>query len=547
MPTAAENDSVKRAIRDFLACFIIILSHFANYIVHTGYGRFYPDILAIAGVVFLISGLLTAALQLPFRPLRVVIFASLVTVVIGDALFEFGVADISARLIALSVTLLVALTVVFFLKEHTSTVLIGASLAMLFSTLVISASKPGDGERPAVAETDAQRSRSPVVVHLVLDEHIGLAGMSADLPGGTEARKLVREFFVRNGFRIYSRAYSQFYGTGPSLATALNFDISGGYEPYLTTRQYGFSLDENRYFQHFADKDLDIVVFQSDYFDFCSADDSPILRCETYKPDSVSETAIASLSLSDRVGLLLNMYYSSIAIVKLAKLGETALRRWATHQGITLPSIGLWHGRIGPIAVAPVLDEMALDLQRTSGGTLFFAHLLLPHYPYVYQPSCDLRTPLSSWKLRQRDDGTNTAASRAERYGDYFDQVQCTLWRLATLFEVMKHSGTFENAIIVVHGDHGSRITVREPNASASSTLTVDDYLDSFSTFVALKAPGVTPGVDQQMLSLPEFLSFIVSDEERPLSRQPQPTVYLPHDTIGLTAQPLPDLPTLAD
>ena len=47
------------------------------------------------------------------------------------------------------------------------------------------------------------------VVHLVLDEHIGLKGIPDSAPGGPELREQLRKFYLEHGFRIMAGAYSE--------------------------------------------------------------------------------------------------------------------------------------------------------------------------------------------------------------------------------------------------------------------------------------------------------------------------------------------------
>jgi hypothetical protein len=119
--------------------------------------------------------------------------------------------------------------------------------------------------------------------------------------------------------------------------------------------------------------------------------------------------------------------------------------------------------------------------------------------------------------------------------------------KLEPLFDAMKHKGTYKNAIIVIHGDHGSRINLAEPQAANASTMTLDDYIDGFSTLFALKAPSVSPGIDQRMLPLPRLLAYAATRDEQHLNKPPRPTVYIAGGTSKFTGFSLPKFPALPD
>lgn len=547
MKNRSAFEARKSIFYDFTACFLIILSHFTNYIIYAGYDRIFPDIVSIVGLLCIVAAALTLLLQIRSSIFRAAIYAVLITIVLSDAVFEFGVADLSIRLLAMSATLIAALGLVFFLRAHASFVIAGTFLAMLFSTVVIEAVEPSDRSSAVDANATAGDPTLPVIVHLILDEHIGLAGLTPLLPGGETVRRDLRRFFEGSGFRIFSHAYSQYFETAPSLASAMNLDSNGDSQKFLTQRLYGFSLDQNAYLKKIAAPDYTVNVYQSNYFDLCASSEIETRICETYKPDHIAAPEIRNLPLAERIRLIVNMYYSSFALIKIAKLIDRPVNDWLDRNGIGRVHLGLWHGRVGPIAIASTLTRLKMDLSRAKGGTVFFAHLLTPHYPYVYTPDCMIRAPVSSWSLRWRDAGTNTAASRRQRYGEYFDQVRCTMRKLEDLFEAMKRGGTYKDAIIVIHGDHGSRISKAEPSAKTMPEMTVDDHMDGFSTLFVLKAPGISPGVDPRMLPLSQLLAYAATRDDRNLAEPSRHTVFVENGPSDFTEIPLAEFPPLAD
>jgi hypothetical protein len=536
----------RKFVSDFVTCFLIIVAHFTNYIIYANYTKLVPDI-ALVVIIFCACALLLAVLlQIPSFIFRSAIYATLITIVFSDAIYEYGTSDTSIRLIAMSATLLAALGLVFFLREHANKVLIGVFAAMFISTIVVGLS---DARVPDVGPDTARNgsSDSPNILHLILDEHMGSGGLTARLPGGAAIKQELRDFYIGGGFRLFSHAYSQYFKTSSSLASAMSFDSSGKPQQFITQKRYGFILKKNEYFKYISEKKYNIKVLQSDYFDFCNSIKVKIKSCVTYRPDSFKFSAIKNLELMNRINLILNMYYNSFAVMKLLKLGEKpAFANWLAEQGIAPFHFGFWHGRVGPIAVAPALETLATELAAPGGRTLYFAHLLLPHYPYVYTSECLVRSPIASWRLRYRFDETNSQASRRQRYEDYFEQIRCTMRKLEKLFDTMKRNGSFENTIIIIHGDHGSRIGLFEPSAANLPSMKPDDFIDGFSTLFAIKAPGVLPGLDKRMLSLSQLIQYAAHRNDRRLSEPTPPRVYLPNRAGGLTPVTLPEFPASA-
>ena len=114
--------------------------------------------------------------------------------------------------------------------------------------------------------------------------------------------------------------------------------------------------------------------------------------------------------------------------------------------------------------------------------------------------------------------------------------------------DALKTRGTFEDAIIIVHGDHGSRIVLVEPRTENKDRLSRQDFYDAFSTLYAVKLPGTAPGYDTRMMALPELLQKTASGDINASTKteaDTRPTVFLRNlGKLGLQEVPMPYLPT---
>ncbi len=157
------------------------------------------------------------------------------------------------------------------------------------------------------------------------------------------------------------------------------------------------------------------------------------------------------------------------------------------------------------------LSKMALGLTQNPRGTAVFAHFLMPHFSYVYDSSCKLKEEISTWLWRSlifsTTSAVNTPDSRRERYQAYFDQVRCAYELLAGFFDELKQAGLYDDATIIVHGDHGSRIGIHDPWPQTRSLLSEDDLFDYYSTLYAVKRPGVEPRYSREQRSIQAMFS----------------------------------------
>jgi hypothetical protein len=104
----------------------------------------------------------------------------------------------------------------------------------------------------------------------------------------------------------------------------------------------------------------------------------------------------------------------------------------------------------------------------------------------------------------------NTDATRARRYPLYLEQMICTHSQLDRLFDAMQSAGSFERAIFIIHGDHGSRLD-RGPHERVSEwDLTLPDMMDAYTTLFAVRLPGEVGTYDRRMLSLEQLLDHVV-------------------------------------
>lgn len=385
-------------------------------------------------------------------------------------------------------------------NRHVALVVAAAASVFLVATVLIpapAAEAARAGERPA-----AQRGALPVVLHLVLDEHIGLDGLPQEHADTAELRRALSEAYVGAGFRLYAGAYSEYFDTRNALANLLNFTSDDAPWAHLEKdRSKPYVLTGSAYFRHLAALGYRLHVYQSDHIDLCRVPDQPYARCVSYRANSIGAIHAAPLATGERVRFIVN------------SLLETSqyLRRLRLHYGelrASFPNLPAWEpgvSRVGPLAVLPVIETLARDLRSAARGDAYFAHLLIPHYPYVLDESCALRSHIEDWFY-------NTTGSRAERYRRYVAQIRCLQAMLERLFGALQEAGVWDDALVVVHGDHGSRIMRTLPSERNAERLTREDFKDGFSTLFAVRKPGLEARLEPGLRPLQALLgeAFVI-------------------------------------
>ena len=131
---------------------------------------------------------------------------------------------------------------------------------------------------------------------------------------------------------------------------------------------------------------------------------------------------------------------------------------------IALPAWNWERSVPGPAGTMRMFDAVTDDLSKARPGTFLFAHILLPHYPYIFDSACNQR-PAHKWLIRSDPDRVNVTGGivnvpegRAVRYAAYLEQIH--------VFDASHQP--VANATIVSATGTDWTTTVPEPSSLAS-------------------------------------------------------------------------------
>ena len=523
----ADNDTgtSRRPRHELLMPALMLLGPLLHQLRSHGYPVARAEVLAIAAVVLGVGIAIGFVLHRGSLALRGALMVMLI-VVACDLYVSGGTLD------WIGIAVAAALAAVLLLRTHITTIAFTVSLALLASSLL-----------PPVDPVEASTTSSsvvpgnpalPPVFHFVLDEHGGVEGLAGDTALVTE----MTAWYARRGFRLFPKAYSPYVDTHNAIPNLLNLTASATDGSHLQyTPGAPPSLYRNAYFDRMRAQGYGLRVYQSDFLDFCGADTAVVISCFTYPANSISYAAGMTLPVTAHAGMLANHI-----LMNQSWLFDRAVMQYQRDIRPTLAAMGApapardWRGNRVTPSVPEILARVERDVARGAGGTVYFAHLLMPHYPYQYDASCAVHES-SGERLDRSDPGApagmdNTPASRARRLTLYGEQVRCLMRQLDGFFARLDTLGVYASAVIVLNGDHGSRISIRSPKGDSTAVhLTRQDMLDGYSTLLAVKAPGVLPAPDTATVGIGEALSALVTSGFQsavPASTlRPAPVVYL--------------------
>lgn len=450
----------------------------------------YPVMSAEALIIFMAIGVVSVMLAALLTKVRnLVAYAVIMLAVLVVLLLQFNL-RFEGLLVAI-----VCLTLMFFLTRQYIAMLLIPVLFALTLGVFLDTRLDARANNDISGETAGLLNLSPVI-HLVMDSFGGVEGMP-DTDEGNLTRKMMRDHFEASGFTLFPRAYSRFSSTVDSLSNAFNFRASE-HSLYSLNVTIGADhrFDENRYFDLLSDQGYRIKVYQNESMDFCRPGSPSMDKCWSYTLPDLDSIRQAVDSRLLRARLLIS------TLVRQSSLIESLVN----NLGLLKP----W----GIAVYQPAIFEKILqDIDRRPRGVVYFAHVLFPHGPYAYESDCRLDYEHEPWERfeRMEDEIFMRQEVRDQRYRLYLRQTQCALASLEKFYSELRAKGLYEDSIIIVHGDHGSRNTTTPLRTAFINELRIRDFQDTYPVLYAIKHPNGKFSEIEQPMALENLMEGAVS------------------------------------
>jgi hypothetical protein len=419
------------------------------------------------------------------------------------------------------------------IRKYAAPLLFVASCAFFGSTVALNASvfRTWSEQQPAVASAPADTDRPPFI-YIVLDGAMGVEGLDA-APGGRALATEIRELFNRYGFRVHGAAFSRHYVSVRSIPNTLNFDFRDDSWGSLLRHHENLKV-RSALFSRLAADGYEVISYGTEHIDFCFAE---ALRCEVLpsfnpfsayvdNPRAQFKAVVEVLWTAFTESYLMYRYYGFL--YSLVEEGPRSGYAW-----------------LDTYAFPRWFDRFEGDVVSSPRGRAFFAHILMPHAPYVFDDACrETGRATVAYLLTEerRLRGTALEEARDRGYRDYQAQYRCGLGRMERLLRHLESVPEFADATIVVHGDHGPRISAGQHVESLSAR----DMVDNYSTLYAVRAPDLEPGYDTRLVSIQRLTAEYFGGED--LERGPAvPTVVVDSEEQGkVEVLPMPSFAAVA-
>jgi hypothetical protein len=496
---------------------LVLLAPFINFIQFNDYHFWRQEVITLV-VWLVIFGFALSWLYPTTSIVRKTVITALI-VTIALSFFPFW-QNSNIILITFFIVLLLAMLLAMHVEKITTIIF----LVFIIGLLILPSKKMRSQSIVINKSVATVNKKLPPIVYIILDEHIGINAIPADIAFGQQLKQSLRAFYINNGFHLFN-AYSHYHETYNSIPNLLNYSFNDRDNAYFNTTSVRH-LQQNKFFDLLAQKGYQFKVYEvGDYLDYCEQANIPIISCYRYPSQSLGILQYSPLPMAQRLLFLVKGFL---------------LQSMLYQKLLQLLNVSNWFWYDAHISTLSMLDEFAqlkIDLTKPANGTVFFAHIFAPHSPYMYGADCRLM-PIDQWRIGAilLRDAKNTPASRALTYSNYNQQTLCVEKQMQAVFAVMRKAHIYDQAIIIVHGDHGSRIALHEPYIENKTIFTQQDFQDYFPTLFAVKAPAYIAD-NNKLTDLPTLLAALthVITGDKITVPQKSPYVYLTAgETIGL-------------
>ena len=343
------------------------------------------------------------------------------------------------------------------------------------------------------------------LIYLILADHAGYKAAVEEWKAAMTQSKnpmaepnspaFINAFYQTNGFSFHPSAYLPYPDRYRNVGSAVNpsdQDVSSKLfsrddaSYFVSSEDARVFLLRNGLFKGLNEQGYKINVYQTYPFDFCKGFDGEVDKCVTY-PAPLGALYQTDLSVADRVLLLIGHFLNSSSSGK--KLIKDLQRKPALSD---MPFVANPLAYSLPVGQSGVLYRLTKDAEAAKGKNVFFAHIDLPHYPYMYDENCNLISDPMKWRFRGND-----FASKKDLSGDmknrqaYMRQLACTYGQLNYMLKDLKDSGSLAHTKIVIHGDHGDGLR-KDDRVTASLTqvqMQIDRIKRDMTTIFAVYDP----------------------------------------------------------
>lgn len=325
----------------------------------------------------------------------------------------------------------------------------------------------------------------PALVHVVLDEQWGIGGLLAEKDTATAT--FLSEFYLSRGFEVFPAAYSRYDNTRESIPQLLSLGGKPRLDSVIRTNPPKYKLSAIPYFELLRARGYRIRVYQTSYLDYCAAPNAEVVSCENQEGNSIANIGYLEGSWIARAELASRFFLNLSSYIYRRIHPDSPTWRRANAGG-------------GLLTLRRVRDAIA---SGSAGGTAYFVHVLLPHRPSTVDERCGAQAE----ELPPREAGRGLSDAGWRRTMERASwQIRCTHRALSDMLVAVDSTAGGTGAIVIIHGDHGSRMFQHNVESQAVAALDGRQLNGFYSTLLAVRRPSVAARLYTEPVPVQDFL-----------------------------------------
>lgn len=324
--------------------------------------------------------------------------------------------------------------------------------AVVFALSLLLSGKPHQGASP-VKLPASDSADDQFLVHLVMDE----LGAFDSVPLDQEKSKEVEEIsaqYAKRGFVLYRNIQSVSPDTQLSMGALMDNAYLNNPEGNVQKEagKNAYRILDNRLQQGFLQQGWRVSVVQPEYVGYCQ----PGFSCFTYGLEGSAGAFETMPDAGLRIQVLIREFLAALISQPRGLDFMEPFRQLILDKA--LPKGG-WSNPTIPFVAVAQLDLIRDALIDGQGRHYVFAHVLAPHFPWVYDRRCQAKS-VEHWLLPYAGRADKPPGARQQSTDAYWAQSVCVHQTLLRFIDALDaaHPGRVR---FVIHGDHGPRTMAR--------------------------------------------------------------------------------------
>jgi len=354
-------------------------------------------------------------------------------------------------------------------------------------------------DRPRARELESMPARLPVaaggsrpdVYLIVLDEYTGSRSLAKNY--GYDNRSF-EDSLEQLGFFVPESPRSNYVHTHLALASLLNWHLLGGRPADIKVDQGALRIDYEAIEDNRTAKYLHALGYRFFFFPSAYRATAKNRHADVQLPDPVRLTSEFE-----------SVWYRNT-------LAMTARRWWC--NALDCDPVSSYKPPPAEL-IEWKFDELG-KLPDSAGPFFAFAHLVTPHWPYIFEADCSHREPYRP----PNDSGANELPMKRA----YVAQIQCVNRKVLKLARTLI-ADSKTPPIIIIQADHGhGRLGRLFPSLDSAGTERAAERIDPFAAYYL---PGHPPGVVYDSITPVNVLPRIFNHYfDAGIPRQPDATFW---------------------